>query len=305
MVTPTQHNTAGSQESSSSPSPPSLPSSFRSPSFLLSHIHDCLAFYTPRCVDPRGGFYHSYRNDGSIYDADTRHIVSSMRFVILFCWAYELEQDTQYISLIQHGLTFLRQHHWVKKTGGYRWTLNMKDLMQYREADERNFSYAFAFSVLTYATVLKSAIAGIDQEQVKKDLESTCRIWDEHLWEEQYGLYADEATADWSSVNPYRGQNCNMHACEAYIAVYEATKQEKYLHRAQLIAEKMCLRQTLPVLTATGLELIYEHYNSDWSAVDLEYNKDRPKDVFKSVQYWQQTSMRLIHQIAHCTAHID
>ena len=54
---------------------------FRDPEFLLEHIRHTLAFYDPRCVDPSGGFFHFYKDDGHIHDRRTRHLVSSTRFV--------------------------------------------------------------------------------------------------------------------------------------------------------------------------------------------------------------------------------
>ena len=40
---------------------------FRSPATLDAHIRQTMDFYRPRCVDASGGFFHFYRDDGSIY----------------------------------------------------------------------------------------------------------------------------------------------------------------------------------------------------------------------------------------------
>ncbi|MBT6122157.1 MAG: AGE family epimerase/isomerase, partial [Candidatus Puniceispirillum sp.] len=50
---------------------------FEDAGFLRQHIADILAFYEPHAFDPAGGFFHYFRDDGSIYDKDTRHLVSS------------------------------------------------------------------------------------------------------------------------------------------------------------------------------------------------------------------------------------
>ena len=57
-----------------------------------------------------------------------------------------------------------------------------------------------------------------------------------HFWEPLQSLYADEADAAWA-VSPYRGQNANMHACEAMMAAFRATQDRKYLERAIALAE--------------------------------------------------------------------
>jgi len=60
---------------------------FRSQAFLRAHIADTMAFYHPRAIDPRGGFFHYFRDDGSVYDAAHRHLVSSTRFVFNYAMA--------------------------------------------------------------------------------------------------------------------------------------------------------------------------------------------------------------------------
>lgn len=40
-----------------------------------------LDFYRPRAIDASGGLFHFFRDDGTVYDAHTRHLVSSTRFV--------------------------------------------------------------------------------------------------------------------------------------------------------------------------------------------------------------------------------
>jgi mannose/cellobiose epimerase-like protein (N-acyl-D-glucosamine 2-epimerase family) len=72
-----------------------------------------------------------------------------------------------------------------------------------------------------------------------------------------------------------------MHAVEAYLAAYSATGSSGYLQRAQLIASNLAHRLTPIVQRDTGLPLLYEHYNTDWTAVDLQYNIDKPSDVFR------------------------
>ena len=60
---------------------------FRSPAFLRNHIEDTLSFYLPRAIDPNGGLFHFLRDDGSVYKAHTRHLVSSTRYVVTLAMA--------------------------------------------------------------------------------------------------------------------------------------------------------------------------------------------------------------------------
>jgi mannose/cellobiose epimerase-like protein (N-acyl-D-glucosamine 2-epimerase family) len=241
---------------------------FRSPSFLLDHIRHTMAFYHPRAIDPAGGFYHFFKDDGTVYDARTRHLVSSTRFIFNYAMAYRRFGDAAYLDAVRHGLKFLREAHRNPNTGGYAWLL-----VDGRVADATNHCYGLAFVVLAYAKAIE---AGCDE--ARGYLDETWDLLEAKFWEPQYGLYADEASADWT-VSPYRGQNANMHACEAMLAAYEATHESRYLERARTLAENMTGRQAQ---LAGGL--IWEHYREDWS-VDWEYNKGDRSNIFRPWGY--------------------
>jgi mannose/cellobiose epimerase-like protein (N-acyl-D-glucosamine 2-epimerase family) len=70
-----------------------------------------------------------------------------------------------------------------------------------------------------------------------------------------------------------------MHACEALIAAFEATREANYLKRASLLARNITVRQA-------GLSdgLIWEHYHPDWS-IDWEYNRNDPTNIFRPWGY--------------------
>jgi mannose/cellobiose epimerase-like protein (N-acyl-D-glucosamine 2-epimerase family) len=60
---------------------------FRSAEFLRRHILHTMSFYEGRAFDPTGGFYHFFKDDGTVYDRQTRHLVSSTRFVFNYAMA--------------------------------------------------------------------------------------------------------------------------------------------------------------------------------------------------------------------------
>ena len=95
----------------------------------------------------------------------------------------------------------------------------------------------------------------------------------------EHQVYADEASRDWKTVSPYRGQNANMHMTEAMLAAYEATGEAKFLDRAETIARRICVE-----LAAQAGGVVWEHYTSEWK-VDWDYNKDDPKHLFRPYGY--------------------
>ena len=239
---------------------------FKDKEFLISHIKSIMRFYHPRCIDnENGGFFQHFRDDGSVYDFDTRHLVSSTRFIFNYSMAsIELDND-EYKDVIRHGIEYLRQFHLNTKTGSYAWILEGKDVQ-----DSTNYCYGFAFVLLAYSTALRAGIL-----EAKDFIDETFDVMEKHFWSKEHELYSDEISADWQVVSSYRGQNANMHSCEALIMAFEATGSQKYLDRALIIAKNICIRQAS---LAEGL--IWEHYDNNWE-INWVYNKDRPDDLFR------------------------
>ena len=127
-----------------------------------------------------------------------------------------------------------------------------------------------AFVLLAYSTAYKAGI-----NEAKQYIAETFELMEKQFWSNEYELYSDEKNSDWTQVSSYRGQNANMHACEALIAAFEVTNEQKYLDRALAISKSICIRQAEQ---ADGL--IWEHYDSNW-LINWSFNKDRPDDLFR------------------------
>ena len=239
---------------------------FNDKGFLIDHIESVMKFYHPHCINNNtGGFFQYFRDDGSIYDFDSKHLVSSTRFIFNYSMAAIQFDSKDYLDAALHGINYLRDSHLNKNTGGYAWT------MKGAEVDEStNYCYGLAFVLLAYSSAYKAGIL-----KAKDYIEETYQLMEKHFWSKEYELYSDEISADWKVVSGYRGQNANMHSCEALIAAFEATGSQKYLDRALLIGKNICIRQA-------GLAegLIWEHYDSNWE-INWVYNKNRPDDLFR------------------------
>lgn len=240
---------------------------FADPDFLRAHIADTMAFYHPRAIDPAGGFFHYFRDDGNIYDASHRHLVSSTRFVFDYAMAAREFAGgplaREYLDATRHGLRFLREAHRDPGSGGYAWTLR-----DGQPEDATRHAYGVAFVLLAYASARK---AGLD---TKVWMDETWNLLETRFWDADAGLYRDEAGPDWH-FSDYRGQNANMHLCEALIAAFEASGEAHYLDRALLLADHMTRRQA-----ALAGGLVWEHYDRDWN-VDWDYNRDDPRHLFR------------------------
>ncbi|MCW8808041.1 MAG: AGE family epimerase/isomerase [Rhodanobacter sp.] len=242
---------------------------FRSVAFLREHIARTMAFYHPRAIDPAGGFFHYFRDDGTIYDRRHRHLVSSTRFVFNYAMAaIEFGDDPAssgaYLEAARHGLRYLREVHRDPQGGGYAWTIHdgLPD-------DRTNHAYGVAFVLLAYASARKAGIA-----EAAAWMEETWQLLEQRYWDAGAGLYRDEADADWQ-FSDYRGQNANMHMCEAMLAAYEASDEPRYLDRALILADHITRRQA-----AQADGLVWEHYDRHWN-IDWDYHRDDPKHLFR------------------------
>ena len=241
---------------------------FSSESLLREHVAHTMAFYHPRAIDPRGGFYHYFRDDGTVYDTTHRHLVSSTRFVFNYAMAAcEFADSTlagEYRAAARHGLIYLRERHRDVVRGGYAWTL--RDGVP---EDRTNHAYGVAFVLLAYAVALRAGL-----EEARPWLAETWTLLEARFWDEQHGLYRDDADSDWN-FSDYRGQNSNMHLCEALLAAYAALGEARYLERALTLADHMTRRQA-----GKAGGLVWEHYDRDWN-VDWNYHREDPRHLFR------------------------
>jgi mannose/cellobiose epimerase-like protein (N-acyl-D-glucosamine 2-epimerase family) len=247
---------------------PNLPN-FRSPAVLLDHAHDTMRFYHPRAIDPAGGLYHFFKDDGTVYDASHRHLVSSTRFVFTYAMAYRHFHDPAYLDGLRHALRFLRDAHRAADGSGYAWMLDGREV-----EDGTQHAYGQAFVLLAYA---HATMAGV--EEARAWIAETFDLMEQRFWLAADGLYADEASQDWSTLSSYRGQNANMHACEALQAAWQATGERRYLERACTVAYNITQRQA----ERCG-GLIWEHYNEQWQP-DWRFNFDDPENLFRPWGY--------------------
>ena len=247
-----------------------MTTSYRDPEFLRSHIASIISFYHPTCIDRElGGYINQLRDDGSVFDSQTKHLVGTCRFIYNYSLASLVCEEPEYRDCAAHGLQFLTDVH-RQADGGFAWVLQGREV-----EDGARHCYGHAFVLLAAAGAAK---AGLDAGKVL-----AAEVYDfleERFWEPGARLYVDLIEeGDWNAIDSYRGQNANMHMCEAMLCAHEATGEERYLDRALLLATRVCVD-----LAAGADGLVWEHYRADWTH-DWEFNKDDPKNLFKPYGY--------------------
>lgn len=246
---------------------------FWSPAFLRAQLRQTMAFYDPVATDPGGGMYHFFLDDGTVYDRRTRHLVSATRFVVTHAMLYRVTGEQRYRAGMEHALDFVQNAFLDPASGGYAWLI---DWHAGRAAvrDGARHCYGMAFVLLACAHALQAG-AGT----ARAALAQTFETMEQRFWQPAAGLYADEADSAWV-LTGYRGQNANMHACEAMLAAWRASGERHYLDRAQQLAQRVC--QQLAGAHCGGW--VWEHFHADWSP-DWDYNRNDRSNIFRPWGY--------------------
>lgn len=135
--------------------------------------------------------------------------------------------------------------------------------------DGAKTAYTHAFVVFAAASASVAGIGGADDL-----LSDALTTLDEHFWEPEAGMHADSASADWSSHSDYRGVNANMHSVEALLNAANATGDEQWRERAELITTRVLgWAQTRDWRTP-------EHFDATWAELP-QHHRDQPDHPFE------------------------
>jgi len=143
-----------------------------------------------------------------------RHLVSSTRFVFNYAKAYLYYDNPEHLHWVEHGIRFLLEQH-RQDQGHFAWELRDNNI-----SDNRAMAYGHAFVMLAGASAYQ---AGNDSG--KELVEISWELLESLFWLPEFNAYADERDGSLKNLNDYRGQNANMHSCEAMLAAWEATRE--------------------------------------------------------------------------------
>ncbi|WP_247003896.1 AGE family epimerase/isomerase [Halosolutus gelatinilyticus] len=239
-----------------------------SPDAYRSRLLATLRLQYPDALADRG-FRLLHPATSEPYTDDRRHLVATCRSIANFAVGATVDGPDWCLDAAEHGLAFLRDAHRAADGEGYRLVVDQRG----DPIDRTRSAYGHAFVLLAYA---RATAAGIDGAE--SALRDAADLLDRRFRDET-GLLRSDCDPDWTEREPYRGQNANMHACEAYLAAYEATGEARFLELARTIATRLTVD-----LAAETDGLLWEHYAADWEH-DFEYNEDRPRHQFRPPGY--------------------
>lgn len=171
--------------------------------------------------------------------------------------------------LVEHGVTALDGLLHDREHGGWYAAV--------RPTDAAKQAYEHAFVVLAASS---AAVAGAPGGRPL--LAAALSTVERHFWSEDDGLMVEAWNRDWSTLDPYRGVNANMHTVEAFLAAADAADAAGGAAGGPVWRQR-ALRITERVVHGFARDagwMLPEHFDPSWSPLP-DYNRDRPADQFR------------------------
>ena len=215
--------------------------------FLMQQAENLFSFFHPESINPKGGFF-GLNTAGKAYETP-RELHATSRLIHCFSIGHLLGIPGS-ADMIDHGMSFLKNHHHDPKHGGYFWSIGPDG-----PEDSSKQAYGHAFVLLAASSA--KCIGHPDADRILSDV---TKVLETRFWEEEHGAVSEEYAHDWTKISDYRGQNSNMHLTEALMSAFEATGDVAYLAKAERIADLIIGKH------AANLNYrVAEHFHSDWT----------------------------------------
>ncbi len=161
-------------------------------------------------------------------------------------------------ALADHGLAALRGPMHDPVAGGWFTSLDAP-------SGETKSAYAHAFVVLAASSCVVAGRPGADGL-----LDEALTVFTDRFWDDDAGMILDEWDRDFTTLDPYRGLNANMHAVEALAAAADALGDGRLRDMALRI-----VTQAVHHLAPAHHGRIPEHLDLEWRPL-LDYNRCVP-----------------------------
>ena len=169
-------------------------------------------------------------------------------------------------ELVKHGVNSLTNLFKDKKNGGFYSAIDRDG----KPVSDRKLAYDHMFVLLGATTALDLRVDGAQElfDEAEASIEK-------YFWDPEFEMMRNDWNQDFSSLDPYRGINPNMHAVEALTAAFEVTGRSVFRDRAYQIA-----KQALDKLARDCEWMLPEHFDSEWNVIP-DFNSTNPADPFR------------------------
>jgi len=177
-------------------------------------------------------------------------------------------------ALVDHGLAALDTVFRDAQNGGW-----FAEVGPDGAIDDAKAAYPHAFVVLATASA-----SAANRPGARALLNEALALSELRFWDDEAGMAVESWDRTFTTLDPYRGVNANMHTVEAYLAAADVTGHRIWLDRAVRIIERV-----VHGYARGNSWRIPEHFTTDWQP-NLDYNIDAPAD---------QIGVVLAHELGH------
>ncbi|MCW8333262.1 AGE family epimerase/isomerase [Vibrio paucivorans] len=206
-------------------------------------------------------------NNGNVREEMGARLWITARMLHCYALAAHMGRPGAY-DLVEHGIAALEGPLKDKEHGGWFATIDNEGqgIM-----DSSKQGYQHAFVLLGAASAVTTG-----HPRAQSLLDEAINVYENRFWVEEKQMCYESWDQAWTETEDYRGGNMAMHSVEAFLIVYDVTKDKKWLDRALNITEFMINK------TAKGLNYrVNEHFDADWEPLP-DYNKDTPASHFRA-----------------------
>jgi len=196
-------------------------------------------------------------------------------------------------ALVDHGLAALDTVFRDAQNGGWFAEVGPDGVV-----DDTKAAYPHAFVVLATASATAANRPG-----ARALLDEALAVSELRFWDDEAGMSVESWDRAFTTLDPYRGVNANMHTVEAYLTAADVTGHRIWLDRAVRVIERV-----VHGYARGNSWRIPEHFTTDWQP-NLDYNIDAPADPFRpygaTIGHWLEWSRLTLHARAAITARGD
>lgn len=177
----------------------------------------------------RGGFHERLGPDLAPLDLGCKRLVVQCRQIYLWSDAVRASGDASWRVQADHAFEFLKTHYWDSEHGG--WFFSVKPDGAPNDVHKDLYGHAFVLFAAGHYTL---AFGGTDALELAA---KTAAVLDEKFKAPSPGGFLEKADRDWTPRPGPRVQNPHMHLAEAFLALYEATRDEVWMKRARSLID--------------------------------------------------------------------
>jgi mannose/cellobiose epimerase-like protein (N-acyl-D-glucosamine 2-epimerase family) len=215
-------------------------------------LEELLPLWCEHGVDrERGGFHPKLTLGLRPGDDDFKRLVATARQIYAFSHAALLGAPGWALATAHHGLEFMNDSFWDGRHEGWFLTTDLEG----SPLDRRKDTYAHAFVLFAMAYYFRATGDG----EALRIAERTVNLLEHHLADAVNGGFFEGATESWEPVSEPRRQNPHMHLFEGFLALYQVTRESRYLEQAGGMARLFQSRFLDPRLGCLG-----EYFTGDW-----------------------------------------